>query len=269
MQTTTAPKHLRLGRRDEFDLVPRPPRDENVAMELFLAVVALVLSVALIVGALTRHSGSGTAAISPAASPVPAAAPAAAPSQGAAASPAPTTMPAAKGGVGSGAMTQMAMGGPNLIANPGFETGLDGWRPIGGATLRRTATAKEGGFSASFATGATSNPGISFPSATRTAAKKNYSGTVWVYPAAPGTLIELRLVEYQNGQRLAVDTVGEQLDSAQWQPVQVVHLAHHPGDTLGIEVLAPGLPVGSPVLVDDASIQQKSGSYMSVTTTTR
>jgi len=237
-------------------------------MEVFLAVVALVLSVALIVGALTRHSRPGTAAISPAASPVPAAAPAAAPSQGAAATPAPTTMPAG-GGLGSGAMTQMAMGGPNLIVNPGFETGLDGWRPIGGATLRRTATAKEGGFSASFATGSTSNPGISFPSAGKTVAKKNYSGTVWVYPTAPGTLIELRLVEYQNGQRLAVDTVGEQLEAAQWQPVQVVHLAHHPGDQLGIEVLAPGLPVGSPVLVDDASIQQKSGSYMSMTTTTR
>jgi hypothetical protein len=242
-------------------------------MEVFLAVVALVLSVALIVGALTRHagSGSGTAAISPAPSPVPAAAPAAAPSQVAAASPAPSTMPAAQtqGGMGSGAMTQMAMGGPNLIANPGFETGLDGWRPLGGATLRRTATAKEGGFSASFATGSTSSPGISFPSAGKALAKKSYSGTVWVYPTAPGTLIELRLVEYQNGQRLAVDTVGEQLNSAQWQPVQVVHLAHRPGDTLGLEVLAPGLPLGSPVLVDGASIQAKSGSYMSLTTTTR
>jgi len=264
MQTTTAPKHLRRG---DFDLVPRPPRDENVAMEIFLAVVALVLSVALIIGALTRHSGSGTAAISPAASPVPAAAPAAAPSQGAAASPAhpaaaPTTMPPA-------GMTQMAMGGRNLIANPGFETGLDGWRSLGGATLSRTATAKEGGFSASFAAGSSSSPGISFPSATRTVAKKSYSGTVWVYPTSPGTLIELRLVEYQNGKRLAVDTVGEQLNSAQWQPVQVVHLAHHPGDTLGIEVLAPGLPVGSPVLVDDAQIQLKPGSFMSVTTATR
>lgn len=242
-------------------------------MELFLAVVALVLSVALIVVALTRHSGPGMAAISPASSPSPAAAPAAASSQGAAATPAPSTTPAAQaqgqGSIGAGAMDQMAMGGPNLIANPGFETGLDGWRPLGGAILRRASTAKEGGFSASFATGSTSNPGIAFPSAGTTVARKSYSGTVWVYPTAPGTLIELRIVEYQNGQRLAVDTVGEELKAAQWQPVQVVHLAHRGGDQLGLEVLAPGLPVGSPVLVDAASIQQTGTADMSMTTSIR
>ena len=251
-----------------MDLVPRPPRNENATTELFLAVVALVLSVALIVAALTRHAGPGMAAISPAASPSPAAAPAAASSQGATATPAPTARAQGQGG-----MLQMAMGGPNLIANPGFETGLDGWRPLGGATLRRSPTAKEGGFSASFATGSTSNPGIAFPPAGTTVARKNYSGTVWVYATTPGTLIELRIIEYQNGKRLAIDTVGEELRAAQWQPVQVVHLAHHGGDQLGLEVLAPGLPIGSPVLVDAASIQQsiqqKSAADMSVTTATR
>jgi len=152
------------------------------------------------------------------------------------------------------------------LHDPGFEDGLEGWRPLGGARLERLDTARSGSWAASLATGPSPDPGMTAPDVARCAPKTSYTASAWVRASSPGTTITFNLLEYVNGKRLAVDTVGAVLGGAGWQRIEVDHLTHLPRARLAMELVASGLPLGSRVLVDDLELRTSPTTKTSTTT---
>ena len=156
--------------------------------------------------------------------------------------------------------------GDNLLPDGGFEAGLAGWQPVGGAGLERVADAREGGWAVRLTGGTSAEPGLAAPRVVRCRAMRAYAATVWVRASAPGTVVQVNLLEHAHGARMAVDAVGGVLPDTGWHQLQVVHPVHRPGANLALEVLAPGLPAAASVLVDDVRVAAKSASFMSATT---
>jgi hypothetical protein len=227
-----APRHLAPQR-------PRALARDHLLAESLLAMLAIALTTALVIGSVLDRSGSSTVARLPNLPPTPP----------------PTTAQAAA--------ATTTPGGPagNLLADPGFERGLDGWAALGGAGLGRVDDGRSGRFAASFAGGGKA-PGMALGNVTTTRAHKAYAATVWVRSSAPGTTVEVNVVEYRGGRRYATDTGGAVLAGGGWERVEVAHDAHHPGDRLGIEVLAPGLAAGASLLVDDVAVVTEKASFM-------
>ncbi len=152
------------------------------------------------------------------------------------------------------------------LHDPGFEDGLEGWRPLGGARLERLDTARSGSWAASLATGPSPDPGMTAPDVARCAPKTSYTASAWVRASSPGTTITFNLLEYVNGKRLAVDTVGAVLGGTGWQRIEVDHSTHLPKARLAMELVASGLPLGSSVLVDDLELRTSPTAKTSTTT---
>ena len=154
-------------------------------------------------------------------------------------------------------------GGGNLAADPGFEAGLAGWRPIGGARIERTAPARGGRWAAGFtATGAT-DQGMALVEVLRCVPGRSYAASIWVQASRPDALLQVNLLEVVAGRRYAVDTVGTVLGDGRWQRVEVAHLAHRPGATLALELVLPRGSPRSTVLADDVEVTTHTASFMS------
>jgi len=143
------------------------------------------------------------------------------------------------------------------LHDPGFEAGLTGWRPVGGARLGRFEAARSGSWAATMTTGSTPDPGMTATDVTRCAPRTSYQASAWVRASVPGTTITLNLLEYVNGKRFAVDTAGAVLGGSGWQRLQVDHVTHLPKARLAMELIASGLPMGSSVLVDDLEVRAR------------
>ena len=144
----------------------------------------------------------------------------------------------------------------NLLGNPGFESGLDGWQPIGGARVDLIDVAHEGGFGTKLSRGSTPDPGVAYPAVTATRAKgATYVASAWVRASRPGVTGEIHLLEYVHGRRFAVFRSGLDLRDRHWHRLQVAQLVHVKGSTLGLEVVAPDLPDRSDLLVDDVAVR--------------
>jgi Carbohydrate binding domain len=147
----------------------------------------------------------------------------------------------------------------NLLGNPGFESGLDGWQPIGGARVDLADVAHEGGFGIRLSRGSAPSPGVAYPAVTATKAKgATYVATAWVQATRPGITGEIHLLEYLNGRRFAVFRSGLDLRDRHWHCLQVAQLVHVKGSTLGLEVVAPDLPGRTGLLVDDVAVRLAS-----------
>jgi Carbohydrate binding domain len=145
----------------------------------------------------------------------------------------------------------------NLVGNPGFESGLSGWRPLGGARIDRTDIAHQGSFAIKLSGGSTPDPGIAYPTVTSTKAKGAlYQATVWVQASAPGVTGEIHLLEYVEGQRFAIFRSGLDLRDTRWHRLRVAQLVHVKGSTLALEVVAPRLPARADLLIDDVTVRQ-------------
>jgi len=226
----------------------------SVLIESLGALLAIALAVTLVVALLVERPGSRTAGRrARTAPPASTAAPAAAPATPTAVSTpsVDTTRPPERTG-------------PRY--DPGFEAGLEGWRPVGGARLERLDAARSGSWAASLATGSSPDPGMSAPDVARCAPRTAYKASAWVRASRPGTTITFNLLEYVNGKRLAVDTVGAVLPGTDWQRVEVDHFTHHPRARLAMELVASGLPPGSSVLVDDLEVRATPTSQTHTTT---
>lgn len=233
----TPPRHLAAP-------PPRPlarARDHLLA-ESILAMIAIALTTALVIGSLVDRSGSGTVARLPNLPPMPP----------------PTT---ARAAAATQAPTAASPAG-NLLADPGFELGVDGWAALGGARVGRVAGGRSGQWAASFAGGG-HMPGVALPNVTSIKAHKSYAATVWVRSSRPGVTVQLNVLEYVNGRRYATDTGGAVLGSG-WERLEVAHATHRPGSRLGLEILAPGLPGGTNVLLDDLAVIIEKASFMSI-----
>ncbi|HEX6677828.1 MAG TPA: carbohydrate binding domain-containing protein [Actinomycetes bacterium] len=144
----------------------------------------------------------------------------------------------------------------NLLGNPGFESGFDGWQPIGGARVDLADVAHEGGFGIRLSRGSTPSPGVAYPAVTSTKAKgATYVATAWVQATRPGITGEIHLLEYLHGRRFAVFRSGLDLRDRHWHRLQAAQLVHVKGSTLGLEVVAPDLPGRTDLMIDDVAVR--------------
>jgi hypothetical protein len=183
----------------------------------------------------------------------------------------PATAPA-KTAPPSGATTSSgtpAVGGGNLLANPGFEAGLDGWSAIGGAELDLAGGPHEGSLALSLVAGTGASPGVTTRQVTESEAHRSYSASAWVRAAREGATAELNLVEYVGRQRLSTDTSGAVLTGGQWQRLEVTHVTHRAGSELAVEVVAPDLARGATLAVDTLQVRLGPASEAFAPETTR
>jgi hypothetical protein len=231
----TPPRHLAPPQRT------RPKARDHLLVESILALVAIGLTTAIMIGSLLDRPESSAARL-PNLLP-----------------PAPTTTRAAAT-VPSPASTRPAPDDGNLLADPGFETGLDGWRAVGGAGLERAGEGRASDWGLRLTRGSSSQPGALHAEVASLKADRRYEASVWVRASRPGVEVHVNLFELRGGTRFAVDTVGAVATSGQWQRLDVSHDAHRPGTTLAVEILAPTLKRGTTLLVDDLAIRASSSS---------
>ena len=233
----TPPRHLAPPQRT------RPKARDHLLVESILALVAIGLTTAIMIGTLLERPESSAARL-PNLLP-----------------PAPTTTRAAAT-VPSPASTRPAPAPDdgNLLADPGFETGLDGWRAVGGAGLERVAAGRGGDWGLRLTRGASRWPGVLHGEVASLKADRRYEATAWVRASRPGVEVQVNLFELRGGKRFAVDTVGAVAAAGQWQRVDVSHDTHQPGATLALEILAPTLQRGTTLLVDDLTVRASSSS---------
>jgi hypothetical protein len=141
----------------------------------------------------------------------------------------------------------------NPVANPGFEAGLTGWRPLGGTGVERVDGAREGDWAAQLTRGSAKLPGLLLADILRVRTDQVYHATLWVRAAQRGTTVRVNLLEDLGGRRSSVDTAAAVV-GGRWQRLEVRHRGHQGGAALAVEVLAPGLAAGSRLLVDDLEI---------------
>ena len=234
----TPPRHLAPPSR------PRPrPRDHLLA-ESILALVAIGITTVILIGSLLDRPESSAARL-PNLLP-----------------PAPTTTRAAT--IPSPASTSPAPDPDdgNLLADPGFEAGLAGWRPLGRAGLDRAPDGRRGGWALRLTRGSTRQPGLVHPQVT-VLKDPRYEAAVWFRASRPGVEVEVNLFELRAGKRFAVDTVGAVATAGAWQRLDVSHDAHRKGAVLAVEILAPTLTSGTSLLVDDLAVRAAASAMSS------
>jgi hypothetical protein len=202
----------------------------------------MVLTVAVVVGSLVERPRSDQA--SPATDP---------PQKTVTTVAAPTSTVAAK----------PAVKDSNLLGDPGFEAGLGGWRPIGGAEVKRVGSGRHGQWAARLVPARSGEQAMALASVLRCKPNKSYAAGVWVRATAPGVVVEVNLLEVVDRKRFAVDTVGAVLGDRGWQRLEVAHLVHRPGAPLGLEVVLPPGARRAAILVDDLEVVAHKASFMS------
>jgi hypothetical protein len=236
----TPPRHLAPPSR------PRPrPRDHLLA-ESILALVAIGITTVILIGSLLDRPESSAARLPNLLPPAPTTTGAAATTP----SPASTRpAPAPEDG--------------NLLADPGFEGGLAGWRPVGQAALNRAPDGRQGGWALRLTRGSSRRPGLVHPEVTTLEGNRRYEAAVWFRASRPGVEVEVNLFELRAGKRFAVDTVGAVAAVGAWQRLDVSHDAHRKGAVLAVEILAPTLTSGTSLLVDDLAVRAAASAMSS------
>jgi hypothetical protein len=229
----TPPRHLAPPSRT------RPRARDHLLAESILALVAIGITTVILVGSLLDRPESSAARL-PNLLP-----------------PAPTTTRAAAVTTPSPASTRPAPAPEdgNLLADPGFEAGLAGWRPVGQADLDRAPDGHRGGWALRLTRGSSRQPGLVHPEVTTLKGNRRYEAAVWFWASKPGVEVQINLFELSGGKRFAVDTVGAVATAGAWQRLDVSHDAHRKGAVLALEILAPTLTSGTNLLVDDLAVR--------------
>jgi hypothetical protein len=236
----TPPRHLAPPSR------PRPRARDHLLAESILALVAIGITTVMLVGSLLDRPESSAARLPNLLPPAPTTTGAAATTP----SPASTRpAPAPEDG--------------NLLADPGFEGGLAGWRPVGQAALNRAPDGRQGGWALRLTRGSSRRPGLVHPEVTTLEGNRRYEAAVWFRASRPGVEVEVNLFELRAGKRFAVDTVGAVATAGAWQRLDVSHDAHRKGAVLAVEILAPTLTSGTSLLVDDLAVRAADSAMSS------
>ena len=232
----TPPRHLAPPSR------PRPRARDHLLAESILALAAIGITTVILIGSLLDRPESSAARL-PNLLP-----------------PAPTTT-RATATIPSPASTRPAPDPDdgNLLADPGFEAGLAGWRPVGKAGLDRAPDGRRGGWALRLTRGSTRQPGLVHPEVTILKGPR-YEAAVWFRASRPGVEVEVNLFELRGGRRFAVDTVGAVATAGAWQRLDVSHDTHRKGAVLALEILAPNLHSGTSLLVDDLAVRAASST---------
>jgi len=149
-----------------------------------------------------------------------------------------------------------------LLEDPSFEVGLGQWQAGQEAQLTRVAGGRSGSWAASLAAGSSPTASMGIRQVQRCQPGKQYAVTVWLRASGPGALVRVDLGEESRGRRYAVDTAGVALEGQGWEPLEVRHVTHQPGALLAIQIAVVELPSGGQVLVDDLSLQVATASSM-------
>ena len=232
----TPPRHLAPPQRT------RSRARDHLLVESILALMAIGLTTAILIGSLVERPESSAARLPNLLPPAPT------PTRAAATTPSPSSTRPVPGQNG------------NLLADPGFETGLDGWRAVGGAGLERVGEGRRGDWGLRLTRGSSRWPGVLHGEVASLKADRRYEATAWVRASRPGVEVQVNLFELRGGKRFAVDTVGAVAAAGQWQRLDVSHDTHRPGATLAVEILAPTMTRGTTLLVDDLTIRAASSS---------
>jgi hypothetical protein len=233
----TPPRHLSPPART------RPHARDRLLIESILALVAIGLTSAILIGSLVNQPESSAARLPNLLPPAPT-----------------TTRAAATVPSPASSRPTPAPEDGNLLADPGFEAGLGGWRTVGRAGLERVEEGREDGWALRLTRGSGRWPGVLRAGVTRLKARKRYEATAWVLASRAGVEVQVNLFEVLGGRRHAIDTVGAVAHADGWQHLEVSHDAHRPGATLGVEILAPNLTGTTSLLVDDLAIHARSSS---------
>jgi Carbohydrate binding domain len=234
----TPPRHLAPPQR------ARPRPRDHLLVESILAVVAIGLTTAILIGSLLERPESSAARLPNLLPPAPTT------TRAVVTTPSPaTTAPAPEDG--------------NLLTDAGFEAGLAGWDAVGRAGLDRVEEGREGDWALRLTRGSSRQPGAVITGVTRLKADRRYEATAWVRASKPGVEVQVNLFELRGGRRYSVDTVGAVPRAGEWQRLDVSHDTHRSGTTLAVEILAPTLNSGTNLLVDDLAIRASSSMPMS------
>jgi hypothetical protein len=231
----TPPRHLAPPQR------PRPRARDHLLVESILALVAIGLTTAIMIGTLLDRPESSAARLPNLLPPAPT-----------------TTRAAATTPTPSSSRPDPEPDDGNLLADPGFETGLDGWRAVGGAGLERVGEGRGGDWGLRLTRGPGRQPGALRADLASLKADRRYEASAWVRASRPGVEVQVNLFELRGGKRFAVDTVGAVAPAGQWQRLDVSHDSHRPGAVLAVEILAPTLKRGTALLVDDLAVRASS-----------
>jgi hypothetical protein len=203
------PRHLASVGRSRTDA------REHLVAEWLLAAVAIVLTIAVLVGQMLGRPGAPG------------------PDPPAAAPPPTATAP-----------------GP---ARPDATGPAAAWTSVGGARVERTVPA-------GFTPTGPGDQGMATAEVAGCTPGRVYAATLRVRASQPGTLVQVTLVEVDDGRRFAGDTIGAVLPDRGWRQVEVAHEGQRPGTALAVEVV---IPRGSPratVTVADLRVEA-SGSH--------
>jgi hypothetical protein len=237
----TPPRHLAPPSR------PRPRARNHLLAESILALVAIGLTTVILIGSLLDRPESSAARLPNLLPPAPTTTRAAAVTTPTPASPRPAPDPE----------------DGNLLADPGFEAGLAGWRPVGQAGLDRAPDGRRGGWALRLTRGSSRQPGLVHPEVTTLKGNQRYEAAVWFLASKPGVEVQVNLFELRGGRRFAVDTVGAIATAGAWQRLDVSHDAHRKGAVLAVEILAPTLASGTNLLVDDLAVRAAASAMSS------
>jgi hypothetical protein len=153
------------------------------------------------------------------------------------------------------AASQGSGNGPkNMLANASFESGVQGWRPIGGSRVTRSTEATEGGWSLRILADPEGDGpvGITVPAATVTKAGGRYHTNAWAKPSAAGATVTIGLREYQDGKPIpGSNTLGWTVERTGWRRFGAIHVATRSGSQLALEIMARDLPPDGYLDVDD------------------
>ena len=232
----TPPRHLAPPQQT------RSRARDHLLVESILALVAIGLTTAILVGSLVDRPESSAARLPNLLPPAPTT------TRAAATTPSPSSSRPVPGESG------------NLLADPGFETGLDGWSAVGKAGLEQVEEGRSGDWGLRMTRGSSRWPGALHAEVASLKADKRYEASVWVKASKPGIEVQVNLFELRGGKRFAVDTVGAIVQAGEWQRLDVSHDPHRPGATLALELLAPNLASGTNLLVDDLAVRATSSS---------
>jgi Carbohydrate binding domain len=171
----------------------------------------------------------------------------------------------APAGTGAAPATSQGSGdGPkNLLANASFESGVQGWRPIGGSRVARSTESTEGGWSLRILADPEGDGtvGITVPAATLTKAGGRYHTNAWAKPSAPGATVTIGLREYKDGKPVpGSNTLGWTVEKTGWRRFGVIHVATQPGSSLALEITARDLPPDGYLDVDDVVLHLLGGN---------
>jgi Carbohydrate binding domain len=232
----TPPRHLAPPQRT------RSRARDHLLVESILALVAIGLTTAILIGSLVERPQSSAARLPNLLPPAPTT------TRAAATTPSPSSSRPAPGENG------------NLLADPGFETGLDGWSAVGKAGLEQVEEGRSGDWSLRMTRRSSRWPGALHDEVASLKTDKRYEASVWVKASKPGIEVQVNLFELRGGKRFAVDTVGAIVQAGEWQRLDVSHDTHRAGATLALELLAPNLASGTNLLVDDLAVRATSSS---------